>query len=297
MTPPEHILIGMTSANVVYATMHFTPKSEPKSHGYAKLVLVMALAAALPDIDSFFGNYTSTDVITGHRGWTHSFAGVFLLGLGLTLAVSALTFVFRIFTSYFRILFYHFKSKETGEPNTHKKMKDLFQPFLPKVLLILLAASFIGGVTHLLADLPTPPSVWGGLPLLWPLKSGDQYVRYGCFGSMGWYDIINVWYLIAAFLVSVPAVIIGKFFHFFKARAMKIIRISWFALLLIGTVLFFTWMGSKILKEKYENDQKWYAYQLKELEKMPEYVKDPTLKGIKLFSEIFKQSRSFNINP
>lgn len=296
MTPPEHFLIGVVSANIFYSSMHFSKGHEKKSHGYLKLAIAMGLAASMPDIDTFFGNYTSRDPLIGHRGWTHSFIGVLGISLAMTIIISILTFLLRIFTSYFRLLYNKFKPATENE-SSYNFSRDLFQPFLLKPFILLLLFLFFAGVTHLIADLPQAGSVWGGIPLLFPFKLGGEHVRFGGFGIIGWYDLKILWYLIGAVAITTPFVYFGKILYLIKKKPAKIAAVFIYAMVFLFSAVFFGWMIKHVKNSNYKNDKQWYVYQMNQVEKLPAFIKYPTLKGIKIFTSIFYQARNFNLNP
>ncbi|MCP4135595.1 MAG: metal-dependent hydrolase, partial [bacterium] len=147
MTIPEHLMIGFSFANIFYAIQSLF---KFKKINYLLLVLLLAIAAAFPDIDSFFGYYTSTNPLIGHRGATHSIAGAIVSGFILTLTALLISAIF-----------------------LRKKYLTM------RVFFLLFFISSLAGISHVLADLPQPPSVWKGIPVFFPLKSGGQYMRHG----------------------------------------------------------------------------------------------------------------------
>lgn len=296
MSPPEHLLIGLSTATAFYATQHFVKPSDAKPVGYGKLLAVMGVAAILPDIDSFWGSYTSSNPWVGHRGMTHSIAGVAVLGLGLALVSGVISVVLRLLPGYWLFWHHHFKQKEfsEGNPAVLKKfhfLKYVFRPFFLWPFLLIFLAAFIGGLTHILADLPQAKSVWGGLPIYFPVKSGDGYARVGGFGLVGWYDFRTAWALITVVAISLPAVLIGMFFKWFKHRIFKGVTLTWFALIFLLNVGCYVWVVNTIRHSKFVNEQIWYESQMKWVTKAPSFIRKPTQEGFKIGVSLFQQFR------
>ncbi|MCP4180184.1 MAG: metal-dependent hydrolase, partial [bacterium] len=191
MTPPEHFLIGASLANVYYS---FQSLLKSKRINYLTLLLIMGIAAIFPDIDSFFGHYTSVNPIIGHRGMTHSIIAVIIFGFILTIITFAVTFIIMINYYKCKSLF-----QVSEDINFINRMKNYFSI---KSFIILFIISSIAGLSHLIADLPQPAGIWNGIPLLFPLKLGNQYIRNGGFSLIGWYDYSIMWLLIKVSLAS-----------------------------------------------------------------------------------------------
>lgn len=297
MTNPEHLLVGMASATAFYSAMHFCGNKEKKSFGLGKILFVMAVAANISDIDALWGNYTSKDPWTGHRGMTHSFMGVALLGLGITIATNVFAVVLRLIPAYWCFLFNYFKKKEFDlDSSEFSFFKYLSNPFHPKPFLILFLAAFIGGVTHLICDMPQAGSVWEGLPLFFPFKNAaGDYSRYGGWGLIGWYDFKTAWLLLGTVAVSIPAVLIGRFINLFKIKVIKILTVCWFAAIFLFNCGIFYWSFNYIRTSTYKNDQQWYSYQMKWLDtEAPELIKKTSKEAFKIGLSIFRQSRGLN---
>jgi membrane-bound metal-dependent hydrolase YbcI (DUF457 family) len=298
MTTPEHLIIGLTSANLVYAATHLGPNRKKKAVGYLKILFAMSIAAIIPDIDSFFGSYTSTDPTVGHRGMTHSILGVLVLGFGVSVLTAVLSLLFRLFSSYWKLLYYHFKSKTLAEENRFRFFKDFFHSFLPKPFLLLWLFSFLAGITHLLADLPTPPSIWGGLPLLYPFKTGDgQYARFGATAAMGWYDLKIFYVMCATFTFTTLAVIVGKFFNVFKKTLTKIVTILVFAAIFGASTYSFIWARNYLKTTVYKDDKQWMSYQIQVINTFDEPIKGKVIRFVEIFRAGWKQAKGFSFNP
>lgn len=59
---------------------------------------------------------------------------------------------------------------------------------------------FFGGALHILEDLPTPVSPWGGLAVFWPIP-----VRIGDWDKIGWVDFIGNLILVAGVSATLAA--------------------------------------------------------------------------------------------
>ncbi len=290
MTPPEHFLIGVATGNIVYGTVSVAVRRPPA--GYVGSILLCGFAAVLPDIDSFFGHYTSTDPWVGHRGWTHSFAGSALLAFCLAVGLSVFGIFRRIFSGYYLQLVKFFHKKETGEPNDFRFFRHLFFPFFPAPFGLLFFLGFAGAVSHMFSDMPTPASVWGGLPIYFPFKNPDgSYVRVGGWGMIGWFDLICFWTTAAAVTVSFAPAALAMMIRLFTNIVTRILS----ALLFSGVVgingYLFHWMKEYIPTQKFENENQWYALQMEKMKTMPEPVQKFTADAMRLFIIIFKQVR------
>ncbi len=285
MTPPDHLVIGFSLANVFYSILIILRK---RWFGYFFLLLLFGIVSVSPDIDSFFGNYTSIDPWIGHRGVTHSLIGVFVLGLGLTLVFSFLALVVRLIGGYWRYLVHFFTNRTPGERSGFILWKYLLEPFYFKRLLLLFAGTFVVGYSHLLVDMVQPPSVWKGVPLFFPVKVNGEYLRSGGWNLIGWYDLKISLVLIASFVGTIPVVFLGKLFDFARLKYVA-------APLLVLVILFNTgvyiWIGSYISSNNYSGNADWYRYQMKIVDTFPSPIKETTLKGKTIFLTLFRQMR------
>ncbi len=257
---------------------------------YIKIFFIMGLMAIIPDIDSFYGVYTSTDPMIGHRGVTHSFLGVAVLACIVVVSISLLSVFIRVFTGYWKYLLKYFHKKVTGEKSEVIILKYVIAPISPKHFFLFLLFAFISGSSHLLCDLPQPPSVWKGIPLFFPMKDGGQFVRNGGWSLIGWYDIKIMWILAGAAALSLPAVIISRFFDLVRVR---FIAIPFFVLIILfnGGVLY--WIGKYIAGCRYEGELKWNQYQANVIDELPVEIKNITLKGRTIFISIFRQVQGY----
>jgi membrane-bound metal-dependent hydrolase YbcI (DUF457 family) len=285
MTPPEHLFIGFSLANLFYSLLIILRK---RWFGYFSLLFLFGIVAMAPDIDSFFGNYTSKDPWTGHRGMTHSLLGVAVIGLGLTLLFSLLALCGRLISGYWRYLVHYFTNRTSGEISRFVLWKYLLEPFSPWRLLVLFAGTFIVGYSHLLVDMIQPPSVWGGIPLFFPLKVNGEYLRSGGWNFIGWYDLKVFWIILATFLGTIPFVFLGKMFDFAR---LKYVAAPILALVILFNAGVYIWVGSYILSQRYKGNADWYRYQMKIVNAFPSPIKETTLKGKNIVLTLFRQMR------
>ncbi|HOJ49568.1 MAG TPA: metal-dependent hydrolase [Spirochaetota bacterium] len=294
MTPPEHFAIGFALGNLAYSSFQLSKgirEDKYKKITYTKTIIIMTLSAMLPDIDSFFGHYTSNDPWVGHRGMTHSFIGISVLGLGLVFLMGMLSSLFRIITGYWRLLYKYFSKKE-GIQIEFNFGKFIFYPFYYKTFLLYFLIAFIGGLSHLVCDLFQPPSVWGGLPLFFPLKVNGVYHRIGGFSTMGWYELKVFWITVGSVFISTAIILIVNFLKKLNFKLFKYLTITLFILVILFHLTTFVWSAKIILNGNYKDDFDWYKKQMSTIEKeMPTFVNNFTKKSVRIFSAIFKASQ------
>ena len=242
MTPPEHFVCGLTTANALYSARVFLGRSPAF---YPVILVIGGVAAVLPDIDAFFGHYASTNALVGHRGWTHSLLGI--VGFATIFSLG-----FKLFG----------------------KNGSLF---------IWLCAT-LAGLSHLLCDLITPPSVWGGLPLLFPLSQ-----RYGGWSLIGWYDLQAFW-LLLLFLVPSSAMLCLTNIIRRKGSTNAIRLTVAFAFLTSLTGLAAaTW---SISNSRYENEAQWYSIQSRDIRQFPAPIPALTNRAMEIFLALFNRLRA-----
>jgi membrane-bound metal-dependent hydrolase YbcI (DUF457 family) len=290
MAPPEHFLIGITLANIFYSFQSFFKE---RLFTYLKLVSILALIAIFPDIDSFFGKYTSTNPLIGHRGITHSLLGIGVIALLFTILSSVISISIRIITGYWYTILKYFKGTnlELKENIDFNIKKHILKPLLPKYFIIFFILSFIAGLSHLIADLPQPPGVWNGIPLFYPLQnSSGEYIRNGGWSFMGWYDIKVIWILLGTVAVSIPMVMATQFIKLIK---FKIISIILFAIIIIFNIGSFYYISSYISSCTYKSRRDWAIYQTKVIDDLPVKLKDKTILWKKIGFDLFRQVRRY----
>ncbi len=165
-----HIVSGMAVGTIVASTTH---------SGKTKIILASALAGALPDIDvislwsgfdskigSLFGLQKGADIYSAKLWYSHH---AFMHSI---LAGALFAFLFGIFGFIIN------------------KFRSLNTP--------LMVAFFLSFALHLLQDMPTPASTWGGVRLLFP--NGDYY---GGTGEIWWWNNYDI------FLIALGVLIIN----------------------------------------------------------------------------------------
>ncbi len=258
MAPPEHILIGFSIAHVFYAMQKILHK---KYFYYPVLLFMAGLSAIIPDIDSFFGNYASRNVYTGHRGITHSILFVFLISLTITLIMCAFA------TISMRLV----------------KKSPVFEGKAKFMSLFLLL--FVCGLSHLMADLPQPPGVWGGIPIFFPYKIDGSFVRTGGWSKIGWYDYKIMWSFI--FIATATAFIVAllPIIEKYKVNIAKKIIAVVIILINLGINI---WLFHHISNSQYVNAAYWERIQYEYLMHSNPLIKMTTLKGRAYFVKLFK---------
>lgn len=166
------VAIGVVVAN--YNQQSFLRKS--------KVILAGALGGAFPDIDAvsmwskfdqtlgvLFNLQYSGRVIYGSKFW-YSHHGFFHSLIGSI-----------FFAALFLLLVYWVK----------RRYKTESFPMYCKTSVAYLVAFVLGYWAHLLGDLPTPSSLWGGIALFFP---SDKYV--GGYGKIWWWNNYDIFLLI-----------------------------------------------------------------------------------------------------
>ena len=75
---------------------------------------------------------------------------------------------------------------------------------------ILLIGFFLGFIIHLIEDMPTPASAWGGVNFFWPSKSYT-----GGTGDIWWWNNYDIFLIVVAVIVANLILhIIQRFIHF-----------------------------------------------------------------------------------
>ena len=257
MTPPEHLFIGFSIGNIFYAVQTFFKK---KYLPYLFIIFISGIFAILPDADSFFGNYISTDVYAGHRGITHSVLFVF--------ALSALTSFLAVVLVFIKRLFY---KREIS--NLHFFISFIF------------SLIFLSGLSHLIADLPQPPGVWKGIPLFYPHQTGESFSRVGGWSKIGWYDYKIFWTLF--YSVSVSFILIAVGFILRKLSFKKFTKVL-SMLIIVFNISVFIWLSSYIVNSDYINAKQWDQQQNVYLKNSNRIISGLTTRGKDCFLKIFR---------
>ena len=301
MTPPEHLLIGLTGANMYYSFMSFFWTKKRMPWGYVALAFSMGLVSIIADIDSFFGNYGSPNPMIGHRGMTHSIAAAALFSLVITVLIAVLSAGVRIVTGYCLVLFHYFRSSEkvlkknSGNETGFNFCRFVSHPLTPKPILLMLVGAFIAGVSHLVTDLPQPASVWNGIPLLFPLKYGGSYVRTGGWGIIGWWDLAIPWVLFCVYSFTLLLLLCGRFLRISKQNIAQRASVAVFALVIFINLGSWFWMARYIASSNYKGETQWYLSQMKMLETFPPRIREITRRGFTVGASLFRQSRQIGL--
>ncbi len=284
MTPPDHLLVGLSCANILYSAQAIFKKD---ILSYAKVIVVLALVAISPDIDSFFGAYTSRDPYIGHRGMTHSFLGVLALSFIIVVLSGVISVIIRVISGYYRYLIHFFKKRDGYMKSDFVFWKFILYPFSWKPFFLLFLFAFLAGVSHLIIDLPQPVTHWKGIPLWFPLKAGGDYIRNGEYAYIGWYDLNITWILIGTTVISFGMVIFTKFI---KLIQMRYIYIPLFSIIILFNAGVLYWMHGHIKSSTYRGETAWYNQQMKDIKKFPKKIQIITKKGFVIFLSLYRQS-------
>lgn len=209
-----HTLSGVAIGTVV---------SSFSNHGFKKrlkIVLMSGFAGALPDLDaislwsgfdSSIGNFFNLstpgkEIYSGkfwysHHAFLHSLSAAFLIAsfIGLT---------HYLFDRNFR---------EIRFVDSIKKNR------------LLLIGFILGYTIHLIEDMPTPASTWGGVNLFWPSKA---YI--GGTGDIWWWNNYDIFLIvISVILLNLLLTLIRKFVQFKLGRFTVGVFIAGFLLALI----------------------------------------------------------------
>jgi len=247
MTPPDHLLTGL-SIGTLYASL--CGIFSLKRLAYLPVIFLCGVFAMLPDADAFRGVYSSTNPFIGHRGITHSLLFVISSAVIFTIMYAVLR---RISGFYFNIPRYD-------------KLKSAWID-----LLILL---FLSGLSHLLLDLPQPPGVWKGIPLFFPLKNGELFVRSGGWGNLGWYDYRITLILFVSVLISF---IFLSSAAFFESRSY--VRKLFSVCITITVITAGVMVADHIKHSVYKGGRDWNESQRSYIEEFPPWIKNTAIKG------------------
>ena len=253
MTPPDHLLTGF-SIGAFYSSI--CNMFSLKRLSLFSVLFLCGVFAVIPDADAFRGVYTSIDPFIGHRGITHSL--LFVLSLSLI-------------TTIFFILFRYYSG------NNHSGSKRFLWADLFLVL-------FFSGFSHLVLDLPQPPGIWKGIPLFFPLKSGDQFVRSGGWGNIGWYDYRITWRLFVSVTVSIMLILITIFIKK-RVNSVRILSFITASVCITSGIM----ITDIILNSSYKNSKAWNEMQSKYLEELPLFIKNYSVAGRSVIFKIINR--------
>lgn len=192
-----HTLSGTAVACLAAA---YLPESKYREKHKEKIFLLLggSLAAAFPDIDALslwsgfdatFGKWLSLK----HSG-KEIYFGKFWYSHHAFFHSLMAAFFFALFITSLLFLPNHFK-KNTLHSVAHPKsrtditkQKTVSLNYFYRVFGIVL---FLAYSLHLLEDMPTPASVWGGVRFFWPLKN---YI--GGWGNIWWWNNYDIFLII-----------------------------------------------------------------------------------------------------
>ncbi len=249
------MLIGFSIAHLFYA---FQTLINRKYFYYPVLLFLAGLCAIIPDIDSFFGNYASRDVYTGHRGITHSILFVCTVSLTITLAMRTLP------------------QRPCNKSNILEGNKKFIMIFF---------LLFLCGLSHLLADLPQPPGVWGGIPLFFPYKTDGSFLRIGGWSKVGWYDYKILWSYI---FCGVTSAILTALLSISEKVKFEVITKTTAVLLMIINLSINIWLIHYISNSRYVSAADWEKIQNEFLKKSPPMINTATRQGRVYFIRLFR---------
>lgn len=166
-----------------------------------KIVLVSGLAGALPDLDaislwsgfdSCIGNFfnlssSGKEIYSGkmwysHHAFLHSLSAAFLIASFIGLA-------------------HYFLDRNLNEIRFTDSLKKNH---------LLLIGVILGYTIHLIEDMPTPASTWGGVNFLWP---SNVYV--GGTGNIWWWNNYDIFLIVVSvILLNLLLTSIRKFIRF-----------------------------------------------------------------------------------
>jgi len=193
-----HTLSGVAIGTVVSSFVYSGFKDR------LKIVLISGLAGALPDLDAislwsgfdstigdFFNLSASGKEIYSAKFWYshHAFLHSAMAGV--------------LITGLIGLISYLFEPKLKGLKN-----KSLIESISKNK--ILLVGFFLGFLIHLIEDMPTPASSWGGIDFLWPLKSYT-----GGTGDIWWWNNYDIFLIVICMIISnLILTIIRRFVNF-----------------------------------------------------------------------------------
>lgn len=198
-----HICSGIAAASVV------VPFTEKAKAPIFKILAAGSLGGALPDIDaiSMWSHFDST--IGSLFGLTHSGRTIY----GAKFWYSHHAFFHSIVAALTIILLANITGYIIHKVK-YKKKGYLFLKYL-NLKYPLIIAFFMGYMFHLLGDMPTPASVWGGIDLFWP-----SHTYIGGSGKIWWWNNYDI------FLLLILCIIINCIILFFFRKRIRRVCVS-----------------------------------------------------------------------
>ncbi len=169
-----------------------------------KIVLISGFAGAFPDLDAislwsgfdstigdFFNLSVSGEEIYSEKYWYSHHAFLHSMLAGILIAV------FLGLTSYMIDI-------------KHKGLKSRSVLDFLKQKRIMMIGFFLGFLIHLIEDMPTPASTWGGVNFFWPSKF---YI--GGTGEIWWWNNYDIFLIvICVIIINLILLIIRRFVNF-----------------------------------------------------------------------------------
>lgn len=207
----SHTLTGI-AVGTVSATI-----SNSSWKGKSLIILVGGLGGALPDFDaiSLWSKFDST--IGSFLGLSHSGKEIYFGKFWYSHHAALHSLIAPIFLILLATIIKVLLNREfKGSKILERLKKNRF----------LTLAFFLGFLFHLLEDMPTPASVWGGVNLLFP---SSNYV--GGFGNIWWwnnYDLVLIIFSVIIINLFVNVIPI----HYYKIKVRSSLSIFFVGLLL-----------------------------------------------------------------
>jgi membrane-bound metal-dependent hydrolase YbcI (DUF457 family) len=125
----------------------------------------------------------------------------------------------------------------------------------------------LGGVVHILGDLPTPAGPWGGLPVLFPLSE-----RFGGWGHLWWFHNYYVlWVLLLALTCGDARALLERK----RPRLRKLTT----ACQTLVAIVALTLVGVHIASSRFEPSGNYPADDIRAIQREAEWVPEPFYSG------------------
>ena len=221
----SHTLTGI-AVGTVAATVS---NSSWKSKGL--IILTGGLGGALPDLDaiSLWSKFDSTigSLLRLNHSGKEIYFGKFWYSHHAALHSLVAPIILILFATTLNVLI-----------RREFKVLDILERLTRNRFLIL--AFFFGFLFHLLEDMPTPASVWGGVNLFFP---SSKYV--GGFGHIWWWNNYDL------FLIIFSVIILNLIVNVVPARYYNLKVKSSLSVFLIGSALFLIQINTRTVDFSY----------------------------------------------
>lgn len=193
-----HTISGLAIGTVVVSLIN------KKNNGKAGIIILSGIGGALPDLDAIslwsgfdrtFGKFFtlphSGKVIYSEKFWYshHAFMHSIFAGLLFAIILGIIFYVIKRFLYKYRVL----------------NFTDSFASIKLK-----LSGFFLGFLIHLIEDMPTPASMWGGVRLFFP---SSTYI--GGTGEIWWWNNYDIFLIVSLiFAVNVLLITLRYFVKF-----------------------------------------------------------------------------------